>query len=124
MVVIQQDEVGIWVEAGGYIARPILPTKLKVGDRINQTYHFGGSVIAGVGKIQGRGKYFEYWMTCGDFMDDKDPVIRRMNWEWYLANCGLNVVIRNGLPLNTKAIKAIRDMQAKMPINPASLSGR
>ena len=123
MAIVQQDEVGIWITAGGWISRPILPTKFKAGDK-TESKHFGGSVIVGVGKIEGRGKYSEYWMTCGMVGRDEDSVIRKATWEWYLANCGMEVVIRNGLPLNIEAMKSIRDMQSKMPINPASLRDR
>lgn len=65
-MIIKEDFLGLWVNAGGYVARPINPTQFKVGQDV-KTYHFGGSTKAGVGKdiTCNRGHYLEYWTTTG-----------------------------------------------------------
>lgn len=70
MARIRSDEFGLYVAAGGWKARPHpeWPSKMKAGDSVD-TKHFGGSPIAGIGKLPGRGKYREYWYTCGMFSE-------------------------------------------------------
>lgn len=66
-MLVRKDSYGLYVSAGGYVSRPLLnPTKYKEGDDV-KTHHFGGSVLAGVGKGKNtpRGKYEEFWITTG-----------------------------------------------------------
>jgi len=67
---IKSDSLGLYVIAGGYIARPFYNTKYNIGDRV-LTHHFGGSTNAGVttpGKkthnFKRTGKH-EIWCTTG-----------------------------------------------------------
>ena len=66
MSVIKKDEKGLYLQEGGWIARPSGETQFKEGDR-PKSYHFGGSPVIGVGKEPDtkRGKYLEYWRTDG-----------------------------------------------------------
>jgi hypothetical protein len=85
---ILQDELGLWVNAGGYKSRPVSPTQYKEGDEVN-THHFGGSTKVGVGKDEtcGNGKYLEYWRTYG--IDSKQNISiaeEQKKLEWYATN--------------------------------------
>lgn len=65
MPTIQEDHEGLWINAGGYVARPFgIETQFKAGDQV-KTKHFSRSCKAGIGKLSGRGKYQEYWCTTG-----------------------------------------------------------
>jgi hypothetical protein len=59
---IYKDEVGLYAKVGGWIARPTTPSNFIAGD-ITEGKHFGGSPIVGLGKIEGRDNYQEYWQT-------------------------------------------------------------
>lgn len=65
-----KDELGLYVTAGGWIARPFYGTKFKEGDII-KTHHFGGSNVAGVTSVDKDGYNFKYngiyerWCTTG-----------------------------------------------------------
>lgn len=74
---IKQDFIGLWVNAGGYIARPAGTTRFKVGEYV-KTYHFGGSTKAGVGKDRTcrRGQYLENWVTTGTF-ESEIPLLKK-----------------------------------------------
>ena len=88
MAIIKQDSVSIYSTAGGYIIRPTKETNFKPGDN-PKTHHFGGSTVAGVGKIEGKGKYQEYWITTGVMTDEyksKSQVDLKEDYEWYLLN--------------------------------------
>lgn len=64
---IKKDFLGLYVIAGGYIARPFYGTIFKDGDTV-KSHHFGGSTMAGVTFInqnfKKNGKY-EIWVTTG-----------------------------------------------------------
>lgn len=68
MPTVKQDQIGLYIAAGGYCARPLpnKPTRFKPGDKV-KTHHFSGSTKAGVGKDSSckRGEYLEYWITTG-----------------------------------------------------------
>ena len=67
MTVIREDSQGLFARVGGYIVRPDpdrMPTEFVKGDK-TEGYHFGGSQDVGMGKIEGRQKYKEYWKTHG-----------------------------------------------------------
>jgi hypothetical protein len=84
---VKQDNKGIYIVSGGWIARPIdakdsfiytHETKYKVGD-IVETKHFGGSPKHGVGikdkANHVKGKHYEweeYWMGDGLAHDYKE----------------------------------------------------
>jgi hypothetical protein len=68
---IKKDELGLYVIAGGYIARPFWGTCFKEGDVV-KTHHFGGSTRAGVTITDKkkthnfkRGGQYENWCTTG-----------------------------------------------------------
>lgn len=68
---IKKDELGLYVIAGGYIARPFWGTCFKEGDEV-KSHHFNGSTRAGVTvtdrkethNFKRTGQY-EYWSTTG-----------------------------------------------------------
>lgn len=68
---IKKDELGLYVIAGGYIARPFWGTCFKEGDEV-KSHHFSGSTRAGVTvtdrkethNFKGKGQY-ENWCTTG-----------------------------------------------------------
>lgn len=62
MALIREDDSGVYAQVGGYICRPNLPTRFKKGDKTD-CVHFRGSGTVGVGKLQGRANYEEYWKT-------------------------------------------------------------
>ena len=127
MAVIYKDEVGIWTEAGGWIARPLLPTKFKPGDK-TESKHFSETVVAGIGKLEGRGKYSEYWMTCGIVGEDKDfPERLLASWNWYFAHCAMEVLMYNGpldRPESINILKLSHQMLESCPINPSFLKSK
>jgi hypothetical protein len=109
MSVVKQDSVGIYVQSGGYIARPIpeYPTRFKVGENI-KTKHFGGSVIHGVGKHYNckPGQYMEYWLSCGDYGLPHGPkgsldMTRAQAYAWYLEYHGNELRVYNAVKLNS-----------------------
>jgi len=68
---IKKDQLGLYVIAGGYIARPFWGTCFNEGDVV-KTHHFGGSTRAGVTvtdkkethNFKRNGQY-ENWCTTG-----------------------------------------------------------
>lgn len=62
---VQIDEQGPWIDLGhGSAIRPCGPTRFKEGDEV-EPYHFGGSTLRGLGKIEGkRGVYQEVWISA------------------------------------------------------------
>ena len=70
MTKIYEDEMSLYAKVGGWIARPVGPTRFQKGDK-TQGYHFGGTTMIGMGKIPGskrRGRYAldnyeEIWRT-------------------------------------------------------------
>ena len=67
---IKKDQLGLYVNCGGYVSRPFFGTKFKEGETV-KTHHFGGSTNAGVtspDKPQThnfRNGSYEYWGTTG-----------------------------------------------------------
>ena len=65
MAIIRNDEEGPYAYVGGWIARPRgFQTMFETGTKVSAK-HFGGTSNIGMGKIEGRGKYSEYWQTSG-----------------------------------------------------------
>lgn len=71
---IKKDFHGLYVHAGGWLARPFYGTCFKEGDEV-KSHHFGGSTDVGVGLIdEANFRYeetFEYWNTTGVTSCDK-----------------------------------------------------
>lgn len=79
MVIIREDELGLYAKVGGYLVRPETSYTIKLVDGIAKTvpvyyssfkkgdkvtsYHFRGSTLVGMGKLKEKGKYQEYWRT-------------------------------------------------------------
>jgi hypothetical protein len=68
MTKVKKDNLGLYVNAGGYICRPFFGTCFKEGNEV-RAHHFGGSTRAGVG-FPAHAKFkkketFEYWSTTG-----------------------------------------------------------
>ena len=76
-MVISKDKYGLKVQAGGHISRPVQQSIFKEGDRV-KTYHFGGTIKAGVGKNKNckKGEYLEIWCTSWSSNDYN-------NFIWY-----------------------------------------
>ena len=93
MALIRKDAYGIFSTAGGWVIRPMKDSKFVVGDD-PQTYHFGGSSTAGVGKTKTckRGKYLEYWTTTG-----------------FLFKEGVGICDMNYTPINDQEIREQTD---------------
>ena len=47
-MIIKKDEISLYIESSGWIARPISDTKFVEGDKVD-TKHFAGSNIHGIG---------------------------------------------------------------------------
>jgi hypothetical protein len=67
MPIIKKDEGGLYAVVGGWIARPLNEkgqqlTKFKEGEKV-EGRHFRGSPKVGMGKLEGRRNYEEYWRT-------------------------------------------------------------
>ncbi len=77
MTKIKEDEFGLYVIAGGWIARPFFGTAFQKGDDV-KSHHFGGSIKAGVTvtdkpdthNFKRKGMY-ETWVTTGIMTDEK-----------------------------------------------------
>ncbi len=91
MPVVKQDNIGLYIESGGYVARPLDRTSLKVGDKV-ESRHFGGSVVHGVGKdpTLPRGDYHDYWLGCG-MASVTDAKQREADFQWYSTHCANEV---------------------------------
>jgi hypothetical protein len=68
---IKKDELGLYVIAGGWIARPFYGTCFNEGDTV-KSHHFGGSTRAGVTLADRkethnfkRNGVYEIWCTTG-----------------------------------------------------------
>jgi hypothetical protein len=105
--VIRKDEIGLYVAAGGYVARPFWGTCFKEGDRV-KSHHFGGSTYAGVG-LRDEANFrkeetYEEWCTTGiiiselndppeDWKKDAKKNSKSLGWPksetWkdYIKNC-------------------------------------
>jgi hypothetical protein len=66
MAIIKVDENGnLYAHVGGWVAKPEHGfTSFKEGDNV-KGFHFGGTTRIGMGKLEGRGQYAEYWVTSG-----------------------------------------------------------
>jgi hypothetical protein len=94
---INEDSIGLYVFAGGWKSRPFTKSQFKKGDKVD-TYHFGGSSIAGIGKNEKckRGQYIEYWCTCGITYIDKISIKEeKEKYEWYKNYYGLEIELMN-----------------------------
>lgn len=63
MPVVNKDEFGLWMDQGYGAIRPSAPSAFREGDEID-IKHFGGSTLYGVGKVSGRGRYREAWLSA------------------------------------------------------------
>jgi hypothetical protein len=65
MPIIKADKDGnLYAHVGEWIAIPENGiTSFKEGD-IVEGFHFGGTSRIGMGKLEGRGEYAEYWVTA------------------------------------------------------------
>lgn len=63
MAVIKQDSHGLFFKAGGFVCRPVIETRYKVGDKVI-AHVFSQSIRIGVGKDENSkpGEYLENWM--------------------------------------------------------------
>jgi len=71
---VKKDSQGLYVHAGGWLARPFYGTCFKEGERV-KTHHFGGSTDVGVGLDDANfrnNETFEYWNTTGVISSDKN----------------------------------------------------
>ncbi len=85
MAKIKSDQFGLYVTAGGWKCRPLLrPTTFTEGMKL-KTYHFGGSVYAGVGKSPEckRGQYVETWVTTIESGEKRPAVEEKEKIDWY-----------------------------------------
>ena len=76
---VQRDELGLWIDLGQGAIRPSAPSRLKEGDMVDAS-HFGGSPLHGVGKMEGRGRYREAWLSAPepkDLHESEEGVQRR-----------------------------------------------
>jgi len=89
---VKEDFLGLYVLAGGYVARPFNGTRFKEGDEV-KAHHFGGSTRAGVTisdqNFKRSGKY-ETWSTTGfsspEFKKLSESEIRKQT-NWYRDHC-------------------------------------
>lgn len=91
-VSIKRDEVGLYIEAGCWIARPVVETSRNEGDRVS-CHHFAGSSKVGMGKDAscGRGMYLEYWTTTGVVCYELSGLSKeeiQTKYQWYLQHAG------------------------------------
>lgn len=85
MATVKEDKIGVYVNSGGYIARPVGKTRYKKSDVI-KAHHFGGSPLHGIGKDETckRGEYLETWLGCGEAHRDKTYEQRKEKYDWYM----------------------------------------
>lgn len=61
MAIIREDKEGLYAKVGGWISRPLHQiSSFKKGDNIS-CHHFRGSSKVGMGKIEGKNNFLEYW---------------------------------------------------------------
>jgi hypothetical protein len=61
MAIIKEDNQGLYAKVGGWVSRPInQTTNFKKGEKI-VGHHFRGSSKVGMGKLDGKHNYSEYW---------------------------------------------------------------
>lgn len=74
-MIVKSDKLGLYVHAGGWKSRPLSESRFKLGDDI-KTHHYGGTILAGVGKDKTckRGKYIEMWITTDLSMDESSDL--------------------------------------------------
>lgn len=73
---VRQDAEGIYMEVGGYIARPVLESRYNIGNIVDHARHKAGGIRCGIGKDENckAGEYLETWVITGDAYDyKKDP---------------------------------------------------
>lgn len=89
---IKSDFLGLYVNAGGYKARPFYGTVFNEGDEV-KTHHFGNSINAGVTikteNFTKKGNY-EIWCTAGDYGNLKTKSELQANYDWYKNNTALH----------------------------------
>jgi hypothetical protein len=86
---VMRDEKGPWMDLGFHAIRPAGPTRFAEGDEVDE-FHFGGSTIHGVGKVHGRGRYQEAWLSGPAGMADSND----FDWTWHCHVVDLAVLAR------------------------------
>ena len=90
---IKKDWLGLYVIAGGWIARPMCGTSFKEGDVV-KSHHFGGSIEAGVTTLNLQFRKigtYEFWFTTvinDDYNRKEIPEIFKRDfkkWEDYMV---------------------------------------
>lgn len=85
MPVIKQDKYGIFLNAGGYVCRPVIESRYKPGDKV-PAHHFSQSTRIGVGKEDSSKprEYVENWMATrmtNQQVDDEEGLINHRRCE-------------------------------------------
>lgn len=92
MVLVEVDELGPWIPYWDGAIRPAAPTRFAAGDSA-PFFHFGGSTLHGVGKLPGRGRYQEIWLSAPPSREahegnakSKREISFEESWESYLRD--------------------------------------
>ena len=86
--VVKEDKYGIYIEASGYIARPVAETLFEIGEEVD-THHHSQTCYQGVGKDEtcARGQYLEVWCHTGmSSTYKKEPRKYSEEYEWYVEH--------------------------------------
>lgn len=98
---VREDEFGLYVESGGYVARPLVGvvSRFSVGQTV-VSRHFAGSGVHGVGRGEEcqRGEYVEYWQSTGDCSQHPShggtPAQHAELVAWYREHCSTEAWMR------------------------------
>lgn len=79
MAIIREDESGVYAKVDGHIVRPEVSYEVQLINGEGKTvpkyhssfkkgekvvgFHFRGSTLVGMGKLEKKGEYQEYWRT-------------------------------------------------------------
>ena len=102
MTKIKEDEFGLYVIAGGWIARPFFGTIFQKDDVV-KSHHFGGSTKAGVTVIDKpdthnfkRKGIYETWATTGIMSHEKISKEKtKEKIEWYKKHSETYAIVKN-----------------------------
>lgn len=86
--VIKEDKYGLYIEASGYISRPVAETLFEVGETV-ETHHHSQTSYQGVGKDETckRGQYLEVWAHTGMASEYRlNPKQYRKDHKWYVEH--------------------------------------
>ena len=85
---VKRDFLGLYVVAGGWIARPFNGTVFNEGDLV-KSHHFGGSTDAGVTTLDNNFKrdgHYELWTTTGTSSTEYSKLTEQeieSKYDWY-----------------------------------------